>query len=328
METKLQIIKPSGSPNWPLMVTHICAGLNHNTQLSYTRESNKFLAWLAAESKALTFLSVCHYKQKLLDEDKSSSVINLALAAIRFFVRQAAKLDLISTERAEKVAAVESVKTRGARLGMWLSKQQLETLLEAPHKSAFVGSLLPYRDQAILAVLGGAGLRRSEVASLKVEQIVTRDDRWILADIEGKGGVVRSVPIAAWIKTALSSWLEASARASGGISEGFVFCQCSWMVSHGAFFSAVLSTKRLADETIRNVVKRYAQDSLGFAVTTHDLRRSFAKLARQNGCPLEQIQFSLGHSSINTTQIYPGGSVDLVNSPSDYLRLQIKTPGE
>jgi site-specific recombinase XerD len=322
--TKLQTIKPSGSPNWPLMVAHICAGLNRNTQLSYTRESNKFLAWLAAEQKALTFLSVCHYKQSLLDAGRSPSAINSALAAIRFFVRQAAKLDLISTERAEKVAAVESVKTRGARLGMWLSKQQLETLLEAPHKSAFVGSLLPYRDQAILAVLGGAGLRRSEAASLKVEQIVIRDDRWILADIKGKGGVVRSVPIAAWIKTALSSWLKVSE-----LKEGFVFCQCSWLASNEfRGFPAVTNSARLADETIRNVVKRYAQDSLGFAVTTHDLRRSFAKLARQNGCPLEQIQFSLGHSSINTTQIYTGGSVDLVNSPSDYLRLQIKTPGE
>jgi site-specific recombinase XerD len=323
MKKNLQIIEGHQAGSISLMVQTVCTGLTHNTKLSYARESLRFLDWLAIEKKPLTLLSTCAYKQKLLDDGKSPSAINLALAAIRFFVRQAAKLDYLTSERAEKIASVESVKTRGTRLGVWLSKAQLETLISAPHTSRFAGSLLPFRDQAILATLGGAGLRRSEVANLKVEQIVSRESRWILADIEGKGGVVRSIPIAAWIKTALDRWLSLAL-----ITKGFVFCQCPWAVRLDAPYSAVSNVSLLTNETIRNVVKRYAMKSLGFAISSHDLRRSFAKLARKNGCPLEQIQFSLGHFSINTTQLYTGGETDLVNSPSDYLRLQIKTPGE
>ena len=73
-------------------------------------------------------------------------------------------------------------------------------------------------------------------------------------------------------------------------------------------------------QAIWNVVQRYSPvDNLA----PHDLRRTFAKLAHKGGCPIEQIQLSLGHASIQTTERYLGVEQNLQNSPSDYIRLPI-----
>jgi hypothetical protein len=54
-------------------------------------------------------------------------------------------------------------------------------------------------------------------------------------------------------------------------------------------------------------------------VAAHDCRRTFAKLALKGGAPLEQIQLSLGHQSIQTTQRYLGVELDLRDAPCDHL---------
>ena len=297
----------------------ICAGLSKNTQLSYTREIERFLDWLSTEGKTASLASANEYKQYLIDSNKSASTINVSLSAIRFFVRQAATLQLIPESLAKEMASIPAIKTRGQRLGNWLSKDELERLLSQPHLSQFADSMLAYRDQAILAVLGGAGLRRSEVAALRVEQIVNRENRWILADIIGKRNVTRSVPIAAWIKKSLDAWLEVSQ-----IQSGFVFRQVSWKAKERG---QIIQECQVADETIRNAVSRYSMAAIGKLISSHDLRRSFARLASENGCPLEQIQLSLGHLSLTTTQIYLGSRQSLTNAPSDFLHLELKTPG-
>jgi len=57
--------------------------------------------------------------------------------------------------------------------------------------------------------------------------------------------------------------------------------------------------------------------------TPHDLRRTFSKLARQGGAPLEQIQLALGHTSIQTTERYLGTAQDLTDGPGDHIALDL-----
>jgi integrase len=54
----------------------------------------------------------------------------------------------------------------------------------------------------------------------------------------------------------------------------------------------------------------------------HDLRRTFAKLAHKGDAPLEQIQLSLGHASIQTTERYLGVKQSLSDAPCDHLGLE------
>ena len=298
------------------LADEILTDLNINTAYSYKREIKCFIAYLELYSKPLNYLNLKAYKKHLL-ETRSTSATNQALAAIRFFVRELAKSEVISTSQAERIAAIENIKQSGANAGNWLTKSELESLIRFP-TLADGFSLLALRDRAILSVLGGAALRRAETSSLRIEQIQERDSRWVLIDLIGKGQRKRSLPIAPWIKSALDAWLGAANK-----TEGFVFTQASWSrvaTNRPLDFTNGLP---LSPASIRNVVTRYAQAALNKHVTAHDLRRSFAKIARANNCPLEQIQVYLGHSSIKTTQIYLGNDQDFTNSPSDFLRLEI-----
>ena len=63
--------------------------------------------------------------------------------------------------------------------------------------------------------------------------------------------------------------------------------------------------------------------TLGVQVRPHDLRRTFAKLAHKGGAPIDQIQLSLGHSSIQTTERYLGVDQDLTTAPCDVLGLRL-----
>ena len=80
-----------------------------------------------------------------------------------------------------------------------------------------------------------------------------------------------------------------------------------------------------AEDTSRETVVAYGR-RIGVEITPHDLRRTFAKLAHQGRAPLEQIQLSLGHASIQTTERYLGVRQDLHDAPCDRLGLDVREP--
>ncbi|GAG07081.1 unnamed protein product [marine sediment metagenome] len=63
---------------------------------------------------------------------------------------------------------------------------------------------------------------------------------------------------------------------------------------------------------------------MGIVIAPHDLRRTFAKLAHGGGSGLDQIQLSLGHASIKTTEKYLGVEQDLHDAPCDRLGLNLR----
>ena len=89
---------------------------------------------------------------------------------------------------------MKSVKSVGIRTGNWLSLRQAQALLGAPDATTTKG----LRDRAILAVLLGCGLRRSEVAALTFRHIQQRDGRWCIVDLMGKHGRIRTAPMPTW----------------------------------------------------------------------------------------------------------------------------------
>jgi len=77
----------------------------------------------------------------------------------------------------------------------------VQALLNAPDITTKKG----LRDRAIIAVLLGCGLRRSEVAALTLKHIQQRDGRWCIVDLVGKHGRVRTVPMPTWVKVAIDT---------------------------------------------------------------------------------------------------------------------------
>ena len=91
-------------------------------------------------------------------------------------------------------------------MGNWLTKEQARELLMVPTRNTLKGE----RDYAILALLVGCGLRRRELAGLDVENIQMRENRWVLADLRGKGGRIRTVAVPVWVKNGVNVWSAAS----------------------------------------------------------------------------------------------------------------------
>jgi site-specific recombinase XerD len=81
-----------------------------------------------------------------------------------------------------------------------------------------------------------------------------------------------------------------------------------------------LASDCMTAQAIYDVVWGYAR-KINFMLAPHDCRRTFAKLAHKGGSPIEQIQYSLGHASIRTTEIYLGIEQNLVDAPCDHLGL-------
>jgi integrase len=218
-------------------------------------------------------------------------------------VTEAKRNGLLSAEEAANLTDVPSVRQQGTRLGNWLTKEQARELLAAPDRSTVKGK----RDYAILALLVGCALRRRELASLTVEDIQMRENRWVIADLRGKGGRVRTVAVPLWVKQGINAW-----QAAGGIEEGPLFRS----IRKGGKIG-----KSLSDWAVWAVVTGAAKEIGIERFGAHDLRRTCAQLCRKAGGDLEQIKFLLGHSSIQTTERYLGSEQEIAVAVNDSLRL-------
>ena len=85
----------------------------------------------------------------------------------------------------------------------------------------------------------------------------------------------------------------------------------------------ITEARGMSADAIADVVATYARP-LGWDLAPHDLRRTFAKLARSGQAPLEQIQLALGHQSIQTTQRYLGSELDLADAACDRLGIRLE----
>lgn len=273
----------------------------------YDKAITDFLMWYVQQGKpGLTKATVQAYKIHLQSLNLAPSTINQKLSAIRKLATEAADNNLIDQAIASGISHVRGIKSSGVRTGNWLTLEQVQQLISTPDTTTLKG----LRDRAILVLMVGSGLRRSEVAALTFEHIQQRDGRWVICDMLGKGNRVRTVPIPSWSKQAIDEWAQAS-----GISSGRVFRS----INKGDNITGDTMTS----QAIQDVVKHYA-GVCGFEIAAHDLRRTFAKLARRGGADLSQIQLTLGHASIQTTERYLGELQDLTTAPCDVIRLHLR----
>jgi len=276
-------------------------GLNSpESKRSYNKALEDFFSWYEQRGKpGLTKATVQEFRAELLARGLSAGTVNLRLSAIRKLAAEASDNGLIDPVMAAGIMRTPGVKQSGAKVGTWLTKAQALEVLAAPDGNR----LIDIRNRAILAVMIGGGLRRSEVANLTFEHLRLIDNRWVVADLIGKGNRTRTVPIPAWTKTAIDKWSEAS-----GINSGNLFRS----VTKGGAVNGSLS-----DQAVADISYRFA------GIAAHDLRRTFSKLAHKGGAPLEQIQLTLGHHSIKTTERYLGIEQDLTSAPCDFLGLAV-----
>ena len=249
------------------------------------------------------------YRIALEQRRYAPSTINLRLAAVRRLAYEASDCGLLSLDLAAGIRRVKGAKRLGVRVGNWLTVEQAKKLL-AVHSGKHLRDL---RNHAILAMLLGCGLRRAELIAVKIEDFELRDEHWVLANFIGKGRHMRTIPVPGWVKSAVDHWTKAADLQSG------------------VLFRAIGKTGRVGNcgftaKVIWSIVRETASSCDIGLIAPHDLRRTCARLCHQAGGELEQIQFLLGHVSVQTTERYLGCKQRLQNAVNDQIGLESASP--
>jgi integrase len=277
------------------------------TKRVYNMALDEFMGWFQqAPRPGFTKATVSAWRVSLEARGLGSSSIIIRMSAIRKLAAEAADNGLLAPELAAGISRVKSAKTQGIRVGNWLSLRQAQALLSAPDITTVCG----LRDRAVVAVLLGCGLRRSEVAALRFTHLQQRDGRWCIVDLVGKHGRVRTAPMPTWVKVAIDAWAHPA-----GVAEGYVFRPINR--------AGRVTGDRLGEKVVWQLIQPYAQAAGVPGIAPHDLRRTCAKLCRAGGGELEQIQLLLGHASVQTTERYLGTKQDLVHAPNDAIKLRV-----
>jgi integrase len=142
-----------------------------------------------------------------------------------------------------------------------------------------------------------------------MEHLQQREGHWAIIDLIGKGGHVRTVPVPEWVKVALDVWTTIA------------------KIQGGRLFRCVSKTgsvwgKSLTERVVLSVVREFGAKANLEKVTPHDLRRTCARLCHESGGELEQIQFPLGHVSVQTTERYLGCKQRLRDAVNDKIGLE------
>lgn len=282
---------------------------SEHTRRAYSRALREFMAWYQQEGDpVLSKSTVQRYLATRRAQGMGAGAYNQARSAIVRLVREAVDNQAMPEQVAAGIERIEGLKMRGVRLGNWLTKEQAGKLVNTPD----IKTLKGIRDRAILAVLAGTGIRRTELCSLTFDQLSQREGRWVIVDLVGKGGKMRSVPVPSWAKACVDAWALAA-----GISSGLVFRR----INKGDRIAG----ESLTPQAVYYLVENYSRQAFGEdgIIQPHDLRRTFAQLARKGGSPIEQISLTLGHSSTQVTERYLGTQLDLTDAACDRLGIRI-----
>jgi integrase len=275
-----------------------------HTRRNYAKAIEELFALCAARGQGIYRASLLEYRAAMVDRGLAPSTINVRLSAIRKLIDEARRNGILDSEEAARLSDIPNVRQQGTRLGNWLTRAQAKELLAVPDRSTLKGK----RDSCILALLVGCALRRTELANLKVDILQLREGRWVLADLRGKGGRIRTVAVPLWVKQAIDVWREAA-----GIASGYLLRPLTK--------AGNLRGEHLDGWAIWHVVESSAKEIGIERFGAHDLRRTCAKLCRKAGGDLEQIKFLLGHASIQTTERYLGSEQEIAVAVNDSLGL-------
>lgn len=247
-------------------------------------------------------------------EGDSPNTASVRTYAVRTFLSVAYRDGLLPPDSAQ-LLGLQPYRQRQKRdttqKGRRLAKAEVNALRAAVDASTVKGK----RDLAILDLALFEGLRCAEIAELRLGDFRRDGGRWWLV-VTGKGQKTRRLKLHDQAYQSLQAWLAASGRALG--DDAPVFTSVNKADAIGAQALNTSSVGRLVTEY--GALAGLAPERGSGRLAPHDLRRTAARCAYENGAPLPKIQAMLGHSSPETTMRYVGADRDDANTGVDYVR--------
>jgi integrase/recombinase XerD len=267
-------------------------GLSNNTIQSYRSDLNILCEFLSGKKKNLLTTErddLVDLLMNLKDEGRSDASIARLMSCVRGFFKFAL------TEKLMKRDPTAYMSTRKAwqTLPRFLTQEEVDKLLEQPDLNDDVG----IRDRAMLELLYATGLRVSELVSLIMPDIELEAGSLICF---GKGSKQRQIPIGRSSIYFLKNYFTARQRMLREKRSDLLFVEPNG--------------NPISRQKFWKIITRYGETAGLGHVTPHMLRHSFATALIENGADLRSVQMMLGHSNINTTQIYTHVTNDRLKS--------------
>jgi integrase/recombinase XerD len=268
-------------------------GLRSDTQRNYIAFVRSFTAFLGRAPDTATAEDVRRFQIHQRESGVQPPTINCSVSALRFFFT--VTLDRPDLSRRLVLARYPR------KLPPVLSVEEVGQLLEAAPGIKY---------KAVLGSAYGAGLRVSEVASLKVDDIDST--RMLIRVEQGKGRKDRNAMLSPQLLALLRLWWQEGRR-------------CGVMLPHGWLFPGRSRTDPVSTRQINRAIHE-AADAAGIRkrVTPHTLRHSFATHLLEQDVDIRVIQVLLGHSKLDTTALYARvatKTIRSVTSPLERLAL-------
>lgn len=251
------------------------------TVQAYQHDLEQFLEFCPKKYLAVTTTDLEQYVAQLSELGLAQRSLARKISALKSFFKFLFREELIETNPAHDIAIPRLPK----KLPSVLNKRELNDILNV---------LVPqnpsdYRDLAVLEILYSAGIRVSEIISLKMTDLNLAEG---FAKVKGKGNKERLVPLGQKAKTAIVNYLD------------HYRSQLPKASTSGPLFLSQNSrplTRQLVWQRIKKIL---AQTTILKNVSPHTFRHSFATHLIERGADLRTVQEILGHANIATTEIY------------------------
>jgi site-specific recombinase XerD len=255
--------------------------LNGKTQIAYVRAVRRLAGFLRRSPDTATGEDLRRFQLHMVDQGTSSMTINATISGLRFFFE-------ITLERGELMAMMSPVR-EPRKLPVVLSRAEVARLIAAARNP---------KHRAALSVAYGAGLRASEVVSLKVGDIDS--ERMTLRVEQGKGRKDRYAMLSPVLLERLRAWWRVGHAQGKLLPGGWLFPGRNPLES--------LSTRQLN----RAVHAAALAAGIDKRVSMHTLRHSFATHLLEQKVDIRVIQVLLGHKKLETTALYTQVATDLL----------------
>lgn len=270
-------------------------GFSHYTYISYLEDLKLFFSFLHAKTSGSPNISDIGKREiqeflRKAHRGKAKSTRNRRLMAIRTFFKSLVKADILDSNPA---LDVDTAKQEKNHLPIYLNDRELKALFESIPRDAHY-----LRNKAILMLMGLAGLRVIEIHNLNVTDLIRIPDNPGLR-VFGKGNKTRYIPLPFELYDLLLQYEKfARPKPRSGDENAFFLSRLGKRISRRRI-------QEVAEEAFRNLKNlpefSYLKDK---TLSAHKLRHTFGTLKVQEGVDLVTIQELMGHSSLNTTQIY------------------------
>ena len=236
----------------------------------------------AVDWSAVRYQHVAALRAALRKQNAKPATINHVLSAIRGTIKEAWRLGLIDSDTYTRAVDVRNVSRSQLPTGRHVDAGEVAALFRACGDS-----LVGARDAALLGILAGAGLRRSEAIALQLDDY----ENGRLRVLDGKGGKDRVVFLPAGGRRAVENWI-----ARRGAWPGALLCP----IRRGGALEERGMTAQAILLRVRHLAKR-----AGIArISPHDLRRTFVGELLEAGADVSSVAKLAGHSSPTTTARY------------------------